>query len=261
MTSLSISSQTTFLIASLIQFSLCITSDYITNNVLTNQKEVSYIKILVDNCTHGLNAAFCWITVLSLISISDKKRERNIDVKGNSSNEKGNIIIGSNVSSTIIGFKEFDNILEIFSALIIGCLLDLDHFIAAYSISLTAATNLQRRPFGHNLFFMVIVSLILFLGTTRRFGLLFCTSIFTHLSRDAVKRGFDLSPFSTIATPKIYYSIYVMDLFLLPILVSDHLIRYPHFWKLKSSCFSRREQFFTSFLPRFRQTLYSSEIV
>lgn len=261
MTSLSIFSQTTFLIASLIQFSLCITSDYITQDVLTNQKELSNFKILIDNCTHGLNAAFCWITVLTLISTSDKKRERNLGIKGNRSNEKGNLIIGSDASSTIIGFTEFDNILEILSALIIGCLLDLDHFIAAYSISLTAATNLQRRPFGHNLFFMVIVSLILFLGTTRRFGLLFCTSIFTHLSRDAVKRGFDLSPFSAIATPKIHYSIYVMDLFLLPILVSDLLIRYPHLWNLKSSYFSRREQFFSSFLPRSRQTFESCEIV
>jgi hypothetical protein len=255
MISPSIFSHTTFLIASLIQIFICITSNYITYNVLTKQKELSCLKILVDNCTHGLNAAICWITVLSLIASSEKKRDGNIDIKENISNEKGNLIIETHVSSTVIRNKEFGNLIEIFSALMIGCLLDMDHFIAAYSLSLTAATNLQRRPFGHNLVFMVIVSLTLFLGTTRRFALLFCTSIFTHLSRDAVKRGFDLSPFNTISTPKIPYYIHIMDLILLPILVSDILIRYAQFWKLKSTCFSRSEQFSCFFLPYFRRTV------
>jgi hypothetical protein len=129
--------------------------------------------------------------------------------------------------------------LELTSALLIGSLLDADHFIAAGSPYLKAATNLQSRPFGHNLFFIFTVSIIIYFLLPRRMSLLFLTSTLSHLIRDAFRRGFTLCPWSSISSPSISYPMHLIMLVCLPILPSFLLRKYPYYWDTKTSplCF------------------------
>jgi hypothetical protein len=129
--------------------------------------------------------------------------------------------------------------LELISALLIGSLLDADHFIAAGSPYLKAATNLQSRPFGHNLFFIFTVSIIIFFLLPRRMSLLFLTSTFSHLIRDALRRGFTLCPWSSLSSPSISYPMHLIMLSCLPFLPSFLLRKYPYHWDTKTSplCF------------------------
>jgi membrane-bound metal-dependent hydrolase YbcI (DUF457 family) len=129
--------------------------------------------------------------------------------------------------------------LELTSALIIGSLLDADHFLAAGSPHLKAATNLQSRPFGHNLFFISTVSMIIFFLLPRRMSLLFFTSTFSHLIRDALRHGFTLCPWSSLSSPSISYPMHLIMLACLPILPSFLLRKYPYYWDTKNSslCF------------------------
>ena len=125
--------------------------------------------------------------------------------------------------------------LELTSALLIGSLLDADHFIAAGSPYLKAATNLQSRPFGHNLFFIFTVSIILFFLLPRRLSLLFYTSTFSHLVRDALRRGFTLCPWSSLSSPSISYPVHLIMLACLPILPSFLLRKYQYYWDTRTS--------------------------
>lgn len=129
--------------------------------------------------------------------------------------------------------------LEMISALIIGSLLDADHFIAAGSSSLKAATSLQSRPFGHNLFFIFTVSTVIFFLLPRRLSLLFFTSTFSHLTRDALRRGYTLCPWSSLSSSSISYPMHLIMLACLPFLPSFLLRKYPYYWDRKtfSVCF------------------------
>ena len=131
------------------------------------------------------------------------------------------------------------NASELLSALMIGSLLDADHFIAAGSLSLKAATSLHSRPFGHNLFFIFTVSTIIFFLLPRRLSLLFFTSTFSHLIRDALRRGFPLCPWSSLSSSSISYPTHLIMLACLPILPSFLLRKYPQYWDTRSSplCF------------------------
>ena len=125
--------------------------------------------------------------------------------------------------------------LELILALMIGSLLDADHFLAAGSPYLKAATNLQSRPFGHNLFFIFTVSIIVFFLSPRRMSLLFFTSTFSHLTRDALRRGFTFCPWSSLSSPSISYPMHLIMLACLPFLPSFLLRKYPYYWDTKTS--------------------------
>ena len=150
------------------------------------------------------------------------------------SNNVNNVFIVFNQEIKIKAKKmisfSIKNVLEIFSALVIGSMLDLDHFIAAKSFSLFSATHLQNRPFGHNLFFIFILSLIIFLFFSKRFSLLFFTATFNHLSRDALRRGYTLTPFSPLSTPNISYFIYLSTFATVPFLIAHFLNKFSSFF-------------------------------
>jgi hypothetical protein len=99
---------------------------------------------------------------------------------------------------------------EVITSGMIGCFLDLDHFIAARSISYSAATNLQQRPFGHAVIFVasVFVFALILMPKTPKYSVLIGSAIFTHLLRDGMKRGLWMYPFgSTYIIPPYLYII------------------------------------------------------
>ena len=67
--------------------------------------------------------------------------------------------------------------IEYLFAFAIGSLLDLDHFIAARSVSFYGATHLSRRPFGHSIVVVTIIlvrNMLLMPYNTYDFGVFRC---------------------------------------------------------------------------------------
>lgn len=129
-----------------------------------------------------------------------------------------------------------NHIREIILSLTIGCSIDLDHFIAAGSPSLFAATHLSERPFGHNIVFVLFLSFGIFFLLSKRLSLLFVSASFNHLSRDALRRGYTLSPWHSLHTTSIPYALYLGILVLLPLLLSSTLNKFPTFWNSSTGC-------------------------
>lgn len=73
-----------------------------------------------------------------------------------------------------------------------ACLVDADHFLAARSPRLSAATSLPRRPPAHAATFLLAAVLLAFaLGRGRAAALVFA-AVGSHHARDALRRGFEL---------------------------------------------------------------------
>jgi hypothetical protein len=123
-----------------------------------------------------------------------------------------------------------NHIKEIILSLVIGSTIDLDHFIAAGSPSLFAATHLSERPFGHNIVFVLFLGFGIFFLLSKRLSLLFFSASSNHLSRDALKRGYTLCPWLSLHTYAIPYAFYLGILVLLPLLLSSALNKFPTFW-------------------------------
>lgn len=132
-----------------------------------------------------------------------------------------------------------NNIREIFLSLFIGSSIDLDHFIAAGSPSLFAATHLQERPFGHNIVFVLFLSFGIFFLLSKRLSLVFFSASFNHLSRDALKRGYTLCPWLSLHTNSIPYALYLGILILLPLSLSSVLNKFPNFWTFNTGGYVR----------------------
>lgn len=85
---------------------------------------------------------------------------------------------------------------SIISALIAGSLLDVDHFLAAQSLTLYGATHLNSRPFGHALVMAIVLSAVVYLLSKQEdYSLLTFTAVVSHQLRDALRRGLWLWPF------------------------------------------------------------------
>ncbi|KAL5457297.1 hypothetical protein EMCRGX_G034545 [Ephydatia muelleri] len=76
--------------------------------------------------------------------------------------------------------------------------IDIDHFVAARSLSLKDAQNLQHRPFLHNTTLVLVVTLVLCLAqwvfcssyyNCPFFAAMFFLSTISHHLRDATRRG------------------------------------------------------------------------
>lgn len=105
-------------------------------------------------------------------------------------------------------------------ALLIGSLLDLDHFISANSFSLYDASHLGiHRPFGHALLFIIAASCIasVFFQNGRRFGLVMFACLLSHQLRDSIRRGLWLYPFPS--TNPVPYFVYLICLVMIPVMV------------------------------------------
>lgn len=158
------------------------------------------IIVMIDSLTHGIHAALCWTSVLILETSQDLH---------------GTVAIQSALRRPLA-------LAEIGSAFCVGCGLDVDHFLAGSSLSLTAATSLSSRPFGHNLTFVFVLAMFLGLlclrnrRTAGRIRALVLTSCLSHLSRDAMKRGFNFVPFSETHSSQISRCQHILILTILP---------------------------------------------
>ncbi len=101
--------------------------------------------------------------------------------------------------------------------MLVGSILDLDHFIAAHSFSLSEATSLSSRPPGHALVAVPIiavvaasiVALVCYPSEGRRdrarhIGQLIVVALLSHQLRDATRRGIWFWPMGS--TSKLPYS-------------------------------------------------------
>ena len=104
--------------------------------------------------------------------------------------------------------------------LLVGSLVDIDHFVAAMSFDLKDATNLSRRPFAHNIFFVLIASSLCYFlvpGSSRvLYTVLISSSILSHQLRDAHRRGLYMWPLKD--SPALSFPVYYTALLILPVI-------------------------------------------
>lgn len=150
-------------------------------------------RCLLDTSCHAGIAALIWLGTINL----GRRRLRFNDV------DMSHML---HIQTILALLKEYK---EVALSLFIGSAVDIDHFIAAGSMSLTDATHLQSRPLGH----MVLSALLaafaaLFLSCLclsrtirfpsaksvewywcKRYALLTFSAYIAHLLRDSVRRG------------------------------------------------------------------------
>lgn len=143
----------------------------------------------VDNAAHAVVAAATWLAVL-VAAAADSRDVRRL------------------VRDTL-------------AAAIVGSAVDLDHFVAAGSLSLRAATRLQSRPWLHSVLAVIALpALVVPLSTSA--ALLIATSVASHQCRDAQRRGFWLA--RTWHTPPLSRPAYLVSLVCLALLASRAML-------------------------------------
>lgn len=115
---------------------------------------------------------------------------------------------------------------------LMGCCIDLDHFIAARSLRLIDATSLPSRPFGHCIAYDTIIIICIFYllaDRSAKFMVLSAVTVFNHLTRDSTRRGYWIIPgdfadqltgLSHGSTPPIPYALHLMIIISTPWLAS-----------------------------------------
>lgn len=111
-------------------------------------------------------------------------------------------------------------LIEALVAAIVGSAVDLDHFVAARSLSLRAATKLQHRPFAHSALAILAIPTTLFCSgaITWTFAILVATSIASHQARDGLRRGIWFV--STWSTPPFSRPAYAVALVVLALVAA-----------------------------------------
>ncbi|OQR96872.1 hypothetical protein ACHHYP_13162 [Achlya hypogyna] len=103
-------------------------------------------------------------------------------------------------------------LLEGVIALLIGSLLDLDHFVAAAGWTFQAATSLSERPLGHAVAFIAAIALVVWCACPRsrriRAVALVLVCLLSHQLRDAFRRGLWIAP-GVGSTPPLPYAMYL----------------------------------------------------
>lgn len=164
-------------------------------------------RILIDSSCHSLLAGLVWLNteIIEECYMSSKK-SFHCNYWNTLWQSKG-------------GFVIYNYGIELLLSLFFGSAVDIDHFLAAGSASLHAATNLQSRPWGHAFLTCMIVSIAIgivviavqsikseynvcngphapinsnlsyrvYIGT--RISFLVFSAYLVHLLRDAVRRG------------------------------------------------------------------------
>lgn len=228
----------------LLQWSLCISADLILIILRNKAVPLKLLGLFVDSTSHGLSAVLSWLTVLALTGETSRSSEtfnqRHVDSNLSSLNRYEWRIETFVLILVLITWRyrtiDANHIREVILSLTIGCSIDLDHFIAAGSPSLFAATHLSERPFGHNIVFVLFFSFGIFFLFSKRLSLLFVSASFNHLSRDAMRRGYTLCPWHLLHTTSIPYALYLGILVLLPLSLSSTLNKFPTFWNSSTGC-------------------------
>lgn len=153
-------------------------------------------RCLLDTSCHATIAALVWLATLNL-GKSNGIRFEDINMSS--------LISISSIVHICGPYK------EVAFSLVCGSLVDLDHFMAAGSVSLADATNLQTRPLGHTVVAGVLSSIAVFVMClvyhvirqggyvlirdtpswyrSKRYALLVFSAYLAHLLRDSVRRG------------------------------------------------------------------------
>jgi len=143
------------------------------------------ICVILDNGVHGLIAALSWLIV--------------IDYRQN---------------------LPFPGIFEVLICACLASVIDIDHFIAAKSMSLNDAMHLTKRPLFHSTSLLLLVWIMLLLISTLtrwnliRFSWIFLTAGLSHHLRDGIRRGLWFYPFGS-TNPLPYWS-YILATAMLP---------------------------------------------
>ncbi len=141
-------------------------------------------RAVVDNFCHATISGLMWLSIT----------HRDLQLQNPSTNSAARNIYFNPV------------IWEVFFAVVLGSVVDLDHFASARSLSLTAATQLTQRPFAHAVLFAVCVPLIYFMVQRQlRASLLIFTTLISHQLRDATRRGLWFWPLGS--TPPLHMAV------------------------------------------------------
>lgn len=165
----------------LIQLSILWTScsiDYFLA-VASHHDTISYsviVRVALDEIAHLLLPPLVWL--LSTLSV---------DLNITASN--GSVIdLNKDIIRSYVHLVKYRN--ELFASMLVGVIIDIDHFVEARSLSLFAATHLDHRPIGHSLLCCAVVVLAVRLALKdSRIPLVVLSGYVTHLLRDATRRG------------------------------------------------------------------------
>ncbi|CAH1402525.1 unnamed protein product [Nezara viridula] len=152
-----------------------------------------FFKAIIDNTTHASIGLFSWAIVV--------------------------------FSSNSIHNLKLSHFAEILSCGIIASFIDLDHFIAARSLTLQDALHLNRRPPFHSTSLLILVFFsfyisgkVLNINVLNQMSWIIFVAGGSHHLRDGVRRGLWFPPFGS--TPPLHHVIYLGSLALLPHIVA-----------------------------------------
>uniref|UniRef100_A0A023GD69 Transmembrane protein 267 n=1 Tax=Amblyomma triste TaxID=251400 RepID=A0A023GD69_AMBTT len=145
-----------------------------TGDFITSQSKLPWLRALADNATHGLVALLCWVLV------------------------SGGPLQAINIQDTLL-------------CGLFGCAVDVDHFLAARSLKIEDATNLETRPFLHcSSAVLASLSLVALMGKVYgsvqiyKVALIALVAVASHHLRDSIRRGLWLWPFGSTGPLKLY---------------------------------------------------------
>jgi len=138
------------------------------------------LRIGLDSSCHALLSGVVWLLVDGLPTATSNASCTEIDISRRR-NSNGRWCA---LSQKLYQYR------ELLVSLILGVAVDVDHFVAAGSLSLTAATHLSSRPFGHAYITCLFLSMgVWSVSGSRRWGLLVHSAYLVHLLRDSTRRG------------------------------------------------------------------------
>jgi hypothetical protein len=156
---------------------------------ITDTQHPQWLRAACDTLTHGLVGLLSWF-----------------------------VVVGGQVT--------YRTSLEMMTCATLASLVDADHFIAAKSLSLSAALSLPKRPPFHNSTLIPVIAAALYLQMklihaflasettwthTSNLVLVFIVAWSTHHVRDATRRGLWFAPFgSTSAVPRTLYLAFIL---------------------------------------------------
>lgn len=177
--------------------------------------------LLLDNSVHGLVAAACWAATLACSAVITPSSTR----VASASAFSGSRFLPVEWTQAFCGPIAGEATVQICIAYVLGCALDVDHFIPALGgqPSLDGAMRLGQRPAGHAVLAVIIASgLAAALWRRTPLWALVFVAWGTHQLRDSIRRGLWLWPSgSTRAVP---FRLYVLSVAILPLLMAVILL-------------------------------------
>lgn len=171
----------------IILFTICISGDNMMSYLPLYLKS-QHLNAILDNMVHGMVGFFSWA-----------------------------VVIGMQLKCK--------DILQCILCLLLACLVDVDHFLAAGSLRLKDALSLPARPPFHATTIIPVITAFLYiismLFPVQSNIYLICFTFFiawtSHHIRDSTRRGLWLPPFGS--TPSLPYTLYICLILILPLLV------------------------------------------